>query len=208
MPKQRRPRFALIQPISRGVGLLLHVPALMALLSMPICAFFGEYSGIAVLGITAAVGLACGQALYWPARGDIPTHSSHAMLIAAIAWLAVSGVGALPFILGIGTPALDAAFESVSGFTGTGMSVLTTSQLPHYLQWWRSFSQWIGGVGVIVLLLSILPPRRSALELYYSESRDQKLLPSVRSTARAIWSIYGIYTLAGIGLLWLGGVPI
>ncbi|HET7314524.1 TrkH family potassium uptake protein [Salinisphaera sp.] len=157
---------------------------------------------------TAAAGFVLGQGLYWPARGHTPTQARHAMLIAALAWLAVSAVGTLPFIIGRGIPVINAMFESLSGFTGTGMSVLRADRLPHYLQWWRSLSQWIGGVGVIVLLLSILPPRHSALELYYSESREQKLLPSVRSTARAIWSIYVVYTGLGIGLLWLGQVPI
>lgn len=202
------PRFTLLLAIARGVGLLLHVPALMALVTMPLCLIFGEYRGIAALAWTAVVAVGGGQALYWPARRHVPTHPREAMLIAALAWLGVSGVAALPFVLGFGTSALDALFESLSGFTGTGLSVLKPSELPHYLQWWRSLSQWIGGVGVIVLLLSILPPRRGALELYYSESREQKLLPSVRSTARAIWSIYLGYTVLGIGLLWLGGVPI
>jgi trk system potassium uptake protein TrkH len=204
--KQRR--FVQVTPIIRGVGMLLHIPALMALVSLPVCAFFGEYSGFTTLGLTAAVSLVGGQILYWPARRGVATQSRHAMLIAAITWLAVPGVAALPFMLGVGTPPLDAVFESISGFTGAGMTMLKPAGLPHYLQWWRSLTQWLGEVGVILLLLSILPPRRDALELYYSESRDQKLLPSVRSTTRAIWSIYGLYTLLGIGLLWLGGVPI
>lgn len=208
MSQRPAQRFAIIKPVSRGVGLLLHVPALMALLSLPVCVFFDEYSGLPVLAGTAATGLIVGQSLFWSGRGHTPGQPRHAMLIAAVAWLLVSVVGALPFVLGAHSAILDALFESISGFTGTGMSVLHADQLPHYLQWWRSLSQWIGGVGVIVLLLSILPPRRGALELYYSESRDQKLLPSIRSTARAIWSIYLGYTLLGIGLLWLGGVPV
>lgn len=208
MNERSAERFAIAKPVSRGVGLLLHVPALMALVSLPLCVIFDEYSGLRALGFTAAAGLIPGQALFWIARGHSPTQPRHAMLIAAIAWLLVSVVGAVPFVLGHQVAVLDALFESISGFTGTGMSVLHANELPHYLQWWRSLSQWIGGVGVIVLLLSILPPRRGALELYYSESRDKKLLPSIRSTARAIWSIYVGYTLLGIGLLWLGHVPI
>lgn len=188
--------------------MLLHVPALMALLSLPVCVIFDEYSGIHALGITVVTGLLLGQALFWSAYGDEPTQPRHAMLIAAIAWLLVSFVSAIPFVLGGHAVIIDAVFESISGFTGTGLSVLDAEKLPHYLQWWRSLSQWVGGVGVIVLLLSILPPGRNALELYYSESRDQKILPSIRSTARAIWSIYAGYTLLGIALLWLGHVPI
>lgn len=207
-PRKTRPRFAVIAPVARGVGLLLHVPAIMALASLPICWWFAEWQGLRVLIITLLVSLAAGQALFWAAHGQKPTLRRHAMLIAAIAWLGVSGLAALPFVLGQSIAPLDGMFESLSGFTGTGMSVLSVNNVPYYLEWWRSLSQWIGGVGVIVLLLSILPPSQGALELYYSESRDQKLLPNVRATARAIWSIYLVYTLLAVGLLWLGGVPV
>lgn len=194
--------------MARGVGLLLHIPAIMALASLPVCWWFAEWRGLRVLSITLLASLATGQALFWAARGHKPTLRRHAMLIAAIAWLGVSALGALPFMLGPSATPLDSMFESLSGFTSTGMSVLSVNQVPHYLEWWRTLSEWIGGVGVILLLLSILPPSQGALELYYSESRDQKLLPNVRATARAIWSIYLAYTLLSIGLLWLGGAPI
>lgn len=203
-----RARFEGMRPVVRGVALLLHVPALMSLVGLPICLVYGEADGFRVMATTGLVSLAVAQLLYWPSRAGTQLYRRHAMLIAAISWLLISAFGALPFMLGHDASLVDAGFESLSGFTGTGLSVLTPSRLPHYLQWWRSLTQWIGGVGVIVLLLSILPPRRGALELYYSETRDQKILPSVRSTARAIWSIYCVYTVLGIGLLWLGGEPL
>lgn len=199
---------SLLAPVTRGVGLLLHIPGLMALLAMPICVLYREWHGLRIFAITLAVSLASGQLLYWLTRNNKPTLRRHAMLIAAMSWLGVSAIGALPFILtGQATP-LDGLFESLSGFTSTGMSVLADTDMPHYLRWWRSLSEWVGGVGVIVLLLSVIPPGHGALELYYSETRDQKLLPNVRSTAQAIWSIYVIYTLLAIGLLWLGGAPV
>jgi trk system potassium uptake protein TrkH len=190
------------------VGLLLHLPALMGIASLPVCLVFDEMAGVRVLLITSGVSIVAAQALYWPARRGTQVFRRHAMLIAALSWLLVACLGALPFAITGGISWVDALFESLSGFTGTGLSVLEPASLPHYLQWWRSLSQWIGGVGVIVLLLSILPPRRGALELYYSETRDQKILPSVRSTARAIWSVYCSYTLVAIGLLWCAGDPV
>src|SRR5699024_10715233 len=117
------PRFTLLLAIARGVRLLLHVPALMVLVTMPLCLSFGESRGFAALAWAAVVAVGGGQALYWPARRHVPTHPREAMLIAALAWLGVSGVAALPFVLGFGTSALDALFESLSGFTGTGLSV-------------------------------------------------------------------------------------
>jgi trk system potassium uptake protein TrkH len=102
----------------------------------------------------------------------------------------------------------NALFESFSGFTDTGLSVaVSPSQLPYSLQWWRSFTEWVGGVGVIVLMLSILRPGAGMHQLYYSEGREEKILPSVRATVRAIWWIYVLYTLLSVLLLRLVGMP-
>lgn len=196
-------------PVLRGVGMLLHVPAVMALLSVPVCVIGDGGRDWQALAVTAAVALVLGQSLYWLCRRAPATQRHHAMLIAAIAWLAVSVVGALPFVLaGPQIAVMDALFESLSAHTGTGLSVLHPRELPHLLQWWRSLAQWIGGVGVIVLLLAVLPANRGSLELYYSEGRDQKIRPSVNSTVRAIWSLYLGYTAAAMALLWFAGEPL
>jgi len=141
------------------------------------------------------------------------------MLVAAASWLLVSAVSALPYWLAAipgahgGSEPLgsfvNAFFEALSGFTSTGMTLLAhPSALPHYLQWWRSLTEWVGGVGMILLMLSIMPMDQTALNLYRSEARNQKILPSVRSTAQAMWSIYVVYTLAGVALLWFAGAPV
>jgi len=83
---------------------------------------------------------------------------------------------------------------------------LRPSQLPASLQWWRSFTEWIGGVGVIVLMLSILKPTVGAFHLYFSEGRDEKILPSVSSTVRAIWWVYLLFTALSVGALKLAGM--
>lgn len=196
-------------PVLRGLGLLLHVPAAMALLTLPICLIGDGGRDWPALAITLAAALTAGQTLFWLCRNAPATHRHHAMLIAALAWLGVAALAALPFVLAAPRlPVLDALFESLAAFTGTGLSVIAAPQdLPHFLQWWRSLSQWIGGVGVVVLLLAVLPASRGALELYYSEGRGQKILPGVNSTVRAIWSLYLGYTIAAMGLLWLAGEP-
>lgn len=198
-------------PVLRGLALLLHVPAAMAVLSLPMAAVHGETAGLLAFAVTGAVALVAGQGLYWPCRNAPETQRHHAMLIAALAWLAVSAIGALPFLIA-GPPELrqplNAAFEALSGFTATGLTMAESpGSLPHGLQWWRSFSEWVGGVGVIVLVLSVVPANRGALELFYSEGRDQKILPTVGSTVRTIWILYLGFTVAGIGLLWAAGEP-
>lgn len=207
----------MVRPVIAGIGLILHVPALMALVSVPICLLFEEFYAVpAFLATTLVAGL-FGQALVSVRYPDMEIQQHHAMLIAALSWLAVAAVGALPFLwIGRLSPAHDvtavfaaldnALFESLSGFTATGLTMVAhASELPRSLQWWRSFSEWVGGVGVIVLMLSVLPPGRDALHLYYSEARGQQILPSIRSTTKAIWSVYILYTLTGIVLLWLVG---
>lgn len=194
-------------PVLRGLALLLHVPIAMAILSVPVC-LFHDPDHWPALAITAAAGLVCGQPLYWLCRDAPVTQRHHALLIAALAWLAISAIGALPFIVAAPhVTVLDALFESLSAHTGTGLSVMAPEALPPLLQWWRSLAQWIGGVGVIVLLLAVLPPNRGSLELYYSEGRDDKIRPGVTATVHAIWSLYLAYTLAAIGLLWAAGEP-
>ncbi|HKJ71995.1 MAG TPA: TrkH family potassium uptake protein [Gammaproteobacteria bacterium] len=210
-------------PVLRGVGILLHVPALMALLSLPVAWALGEPEGLLGFAVTAAASLAGGQLLFWSARGDTNIQRHHAMLIAALAWLLVPLAGTLPFLLAADSPGADprtaaalaplagfanALFESVSGFTATGLTMAPDpAGLPAYIQWWRSFTEWVGGLGVVVLLLAVLPPGRSALHLYFSEAREERILPSVKSTVRTIWAIYLGYTVAGVGLLYWAGAP-
>lgn len=199
-------------PVLRGVGLILHVPAIMAVASLPVPLFFGESDGLRALAVTAVLGAGCGQLLYWPCRRAPAVGRHHALIIAALAWLAVAAIGAAPFALS-GLPVyaapLDAFFESLSGFTTTGISLTADpAALPHTLQWWRSVCEWVGAIGVIVVMLSVLPVDRSALSLYRSEARHLKILPSVRSTVQAIGSIYLLYSVLAVALLWLLGEPV
>lgn len=212
-----------VKIVLRNVGLLLHVPGSMALLSIPVAWALGEpFAGVPFL-ITALVSLGTAQFLYQGFRSAPPPRRSHGMLIAVFGWLAVPVFGALPFWLIAGpmgnpqvraaevtayAPVLNSLFEAFSGFTSTGLTMAEKpADLPGSLQWWRSFMEWIGGVGVIVLMLSILRPESGAIHLYNSEARQEKIGPNVGSTVRTIWWIYLVYTLFSIGLLFVAGVP-
>jgi len=102
---------------------------------------------------------------------------------------------------------LSAYFESMSGWTGTGLTMIENEELlPYTLQFWRTLIQWIGGVGVIVLTLSILArPGTGSFVLYRGEAREQKTHPSIISTVRTIWWIFLLYTIIGILVLILIG---
>jgi trk system potassium uptake protein TrkH len=128
-----------------------------------------------------------------------------AFIVAALGWLLVPLIGSLPFILTLHASPLDAYFESISGFTTTGLSVFQPSLLPRTLVFWRSFTQWIGGIGVILLFLAVIGPTNVASRLYAAEGRTERLEPSIVRTANAIFYIYSLFTLLGFLFLYLAG---
>ncbi|GGK85186.1 potassium transporter Trk [Haloarcula sebkhae] len=164
------------------------------------------------------------------ADADTPT-KLHGLMIAATGWFTITIFGSLPFLtiswIVINTPAttvtpppsssvealanpLNALFESMSGFTGTGLTMVPDEgTLPHTVQWWRSLTEWIGGVGVIVLTTAALVrPGAESFTLYKSEARSQKIHPSIVSTVRTVWWIYVFFTSLSILVLWLAGLPL
>ena len=132
----------------------------------------------------------------------------------AMSWIVLSITGAIPFVLSGAIPhPIDAIFETVSGFTTTGASILTeVESLPRSILFWRSFSHWIGGMGVLVFLLSLLPLAGGYhMNLMRAESPGpsiSKLVPKVQSTAKILYSIYLGMTVLQIIFLLLGSVPL
>ncbi|WP_232700703.1 potassium transporter TrkG [Halobacterium wangiae] len=120
------------------------------------------------------------------------------------AWepIGVSGTTTLSSLAYFRNP-LHAFFESMSGWTGSGLTMaIHEPSLPRAIQWWRSFIQWVGGVGVIVLTVSILSrPGSGSYALYRSEAREEKIHPSVVSTVRTVWKLVVGYTLLSFVLL-------
>ena len=132
----------------------------------------------------------------------------------ALGWIALSCMGALPFLLsGVLHNPVDALFETVSGFTTTGSSIFTDVEvLPRCILFWRSFTHWIGGMGVLVFLL-ILPPLAvgGRMNLMKAESPGpsvSRLVPKVQATAKILYILYIIMTLVEIVLLLAGGMPL
>jgi len=212
--------------ILRDLGLLIPVVGLMALLSLIIPLTFGESFAVAPLAITAGTSFALGALLYFPLRRKAgETQLKHGLIIAAFGWLLVAALGSMPFVLTalmvdpsassetlqyFKDPA-SAFFESISGYTGTGLTMAARADLlPKTLQWWRSFTEWIGGMGVIVLMLAILAgprPGAASHSLYYAEARSERIHPSVNSTLRTMWWIFSLYTFISVIALWGAGMP-
>jgi trk system potassium uptake protein TrkH len=200
----------------------MQVPGVMALASLLVCWFFKEYYAIWPFSLTALISIGLGQLLYRLFRPAKVARVRQALLIAALSWFVVFLLGAIPHLTIashlatlVQTPQTvrefqnpwNALFESVSGFTTTGLTMATdSSQLPHCLQWWRSFTQWIGGVGVMLATLSILHPTDNVKQLYSAEARQEDFAPTLKKTVQEIWLIYLLYTVLGVLLLKVAGM--
>jgi len=145
-------------------------------------------------------------------RGEL--NHRHGFLVVSLGWLSVCFFGALPFYFGgqFGD-FTNCYFESVSGFTTTGSTILTKiSTLPKATLFWRSIIQWYGGMGIIVLSLAILPLLGvGGMQLFKAEVPGpvtDKIQPRVRDTAKLLWRVYVIITAAQVLFLWLGGTSL
>jgi trk system potassium uptake protein TrkH len=165
---------------------------------------------VAAIGITLLVGFGLERLDKDPDLG--PTE---ALLLVSLSWLAVAVVGSIPYLLaGYGTESMlrlpiNALFESMSGVTTTGSTVtaeLSFDRHSHAVLMWRQLTQWLGGMGIIVLMIAILPELAvNGAQLMESEAPGpelQKLTPRIAETARALWLIYFGFTLVLIGLLY------
>lgn len=137
-------------------------------------------------------------------------HLSVALVAAAITWMVVAVIGALPFVLGMHMSWTDSIFEAMSGWTGTGYTVMPSlDTTPHVIIFWRSFMQWIGGIGVIAFGVALLT--RSGIastRLFRAEGRPDAFMPNVASTGKRIWGMYFVLTIIFIGLASLAGEPL
>jgi trk system potassium uptake protein TrkH len=199
--------------ICRIMGFLVLAEAAMLLLSGLVSLCFGEDDWSA-FGAALAVTLLAGGGLLLAGRGaDSRFGRRDSIIILASSWVVVSLPGMLPFCLSGYIPNItDAFFETISGFTGTGSTILDDVEaLPHGLLFWRSLTQWIGGLGIVFFTIAILPIfGLSSLQLFAAEAGGlpyDKVFPRVSVTAKWIWSIYLGLTVVIALLLLLGGMP-
>ncbi|MCF8055132.1 MAG: TrkH family potassium uptake protein [Desulfocapsa sp.] len=134
------------------------------------------------------------------------------LLIVSLAWIVTAAMGAIPYLF-YGLSPLDAYFESVSGITTTGATILIDFSLyPKVFFFWRSLSQWLGGMGIIVLFVAILPQFAVAgRQIFFAEApgpTEEKVTPRITHTAKALWLVYLLLTLLEIALLSAAGMPL
>lgn len=187
-----------------------------ALLMLPAAtsAIYGEWSVLGAFLITAALCVVFGLLLRLAKPTSKVFYMREGFATTALSWIVISIMGAVPFVLtGCIPDPIDALFETVSGFTTTGASILPAVEgLPRGILLWRSFTHWIGGMGVLVFLLTLLPlTGGSHVNLMKAESpgpQVDKLVPKVQSTAKILYGIYLALTLAQLVFLMAGGMPL
>lgn len=195
------------------LGRVLSIEAATMLLPMICAVCYKDFDRLLLFAICAAFCLVAGTLLKIKKPKNKTMYSKEGFITVALSWIFISLFGAIPFIASGYIPNFfDALFETVSGFTTTGASVLAQPELlPKSLLFWRSFTHWIGGMGVLVFLLAIFPSGGSNLFLIKAESPGPavtKLVPKIKSTAKILYLIYLGITVTEIILLLLGGMPL
>ena len=193
------------------LGWILNIEALLMLLPVATAVVYREEEGVAyalVMAVCAAVG-----ALMTYKKPNNPSfYAKEGFVCTALGWIVMSAFGCVPFMLTGEIPSfVDAMFEMVSGFTTTGASVvLNVEELSRCTNMWRFFSHWIGGMGILVFLLAVLPlVGGSNMQLMKAESPGPsvgKLVPKVRFTARILYVLYVALTVLQVLVMLLGGM--
>lgn len=159
-------------------------------------------------GIMFGVGVLCYGLCY--NANEYSAGRREGMLVVSLTWVLLSLFGMLPFYLGgyIDT-VVDAYFETMSGFTTTGATILTDiDSLPHGILFWRSLTQWQGGIGIVVFTIALLPIFGTNAVVMFDEETSgvthERFRPRVTQVAKRLWGVYVLLTLCAIGLFWLG----
>ena len=189
--------------VMKHFSIVLFIPVIVAL-------WFKEYSSIPAFIIAACSALIAASIIkrIVPGAKNIKTindiKKSEGLTVVTFSWFFAGMFAAIPYLF-FGMTPINALFEAISGITTTGATTLTTFDYPHALLFWRSFTQWLGGMGIIVLFIAVLPQFAIAgRQLFFAEApgpTEEKFTPRIKSTAAALWKIYAGLTLLEFLLL-------
>jgi trk system potassium uptake protein TrkH len=200
--------------VFRTMGALLLIEAVFMTLALGVSLWYGEADSDVFLFSTIVTLLAGVIGLLIGRRAESRMGEREGYLIVAMVWVVFSTFGLLPYYLSGQVPSFtDAWFESMSGFTTTGATIIPDLEvITHGLLFWRSLTQWIGGMGIIVLSIAILPIfGLNGMQLYAAEVSGltyEKVSPRIADTAKMMWSIYVLLTITEVAALWLCGMDV
>jgi len=191
--------------VTIGLGFTMFVPFIMGLI------FFKEINPALDFLVSAEIALLCGLILTWVCATDRELNWMQGMVVVASSWLVAMVLSAIPLILsGHYKSFLDSCFETMSGFTTTGLTLVQDlDHLSYSHNLWRHLGPFIGGQGIIIIALALFVKGSSgSFKMYVGEARDEKILPNVIHTARFIWLISIVYLIIGTFVLGIVGVLI
>ena len=204
--------------IGKFIGKILLVEAVFMLPAYAISLYYHEEEAVRALLITMVITLLTGGVMVAMTRGTRKGfHAKEGMVCVGISWIVLALFGALPFFFSGAIPHyVDALFEIVSGFTTTGASILPeVESMPYGLLYWRSFSHWLGGMGVLVFLLAVSSGNERSkgftMHILRAESPGPqvgKLVPRMKQTAEILYVLYIILTVIDVIFLLCGGMPL
>ena len=202
--------------IGKLLGFLLLLECMFLFPSVIVSALYHEETAMRAVFLTMVIAAALGGALWLAGRkAERHFYAREGMLVTALGWIVLSAVGALPFVIAGEIPSyVDALFEVISGFTTTGASILTAVEpMSKGLLFWRSFTHWLGGMGILVFLLAVVPMGKGGhgVHLLRAESPGPsvgKLVPKTRQTAATLYLIYIVLTVLCVVFLLAGGMPL
>lgn len=199
------------------VGQIVKLEAALLTIPLVVSLCYGEFWTAASFGITIAVSLFIGFLFTLTCKTEKKDiYAKEGFIITAFVWIIMSAIGALPFVIDGAIPNfIDAFFETVSGFTTTGASILSGDMIEgmnYGLLFWRSFTHWIGGMGVLVLIVAILPTVSGrTIHVLRAEMPGPtmgKLVPKLKDTAKILYIMYIALTLLETVFLLFGGMPL
>jgi trk system potassium uptake protein TrkH len=200
--------------IIRTLGILLLLFSTTLLPPIGISLYYGD-GELEHFSITFAIALSAGLSLWLPFRSDEHAiRTRDGFLIVGLMWTAMSLLGAVPFMLALDASFADAFFESVSGYTTTGATVLVgLDEMSRSILFYRQEIQWLGGIGVIVLAVALLPMLGiGGMQLYKAETagalKDERFTPRLARTARGLVVVYAVLTVACAASYWLAGMAL
>lgn len=187
-----------------GIGLMCLVPIIVDLIY-----FEFNFLGFIIPSLIS-IGLGLFFTKYFEEYSSNKMRLKHGMIISALAWLWASVIGGAIMLLVSDLSFINGVFESMSALTGSGVTMYQNVEvLPHSILFFRSIEQWVGGLGIIVMTVAILTrPGTASSKLYQSEAREERLKPSIKATLMQTIKIYLIYTVLGICLYLLAGMPV
>lgn len=200
--------------IANALGLILTDIGFMTFIPIFVALYYKDFNSILPFFTAGMISLVLGKIMKSFIKNDSEDtlndiKKSEALTVVSVSWILFGLIAAVPYLF-YGISPIDAVFESVSGITTTGATILQRFDYPKAIIFWRSFTQWLGGMGIIVLFVAILPQFAVAgRQMFFAETpgpTEDKFTPRIKNTASALWIVYAGLTFLCAICLWLAGM--